>query len=174
MTICACKSLVFKKSSCGEYYERRDFLLSYRKVHWTFLPIAALTAPLLEFVSSPVKKKNSKHECRVFHSDLFGLRKEKYNFLNNVSFESINWRSVPLSSPFFNFNYVKRNTEEEYNKGFSVRDLFQLGTLGVLTKRDSLVIGFSKDELIHKIHDFAYSSMQSNHWHHAWHSVLFI
>ena len=102
-----------------------------------------------------IKKKNSKHECRVFHSDLFGLRKEKYNFLNNVSFESINWRSVPLSSPFFNFNYVKRNTEEEYNKGFSVRDLFQLGTLGVLTKRDSLVIGFSKDELIHKIHDFA-------------------
>ena len=45
------------------WYAGRDSPLNYRKVHWTFLPIAALNAPLLEFVSSPYNpnQKNTKH-----------------------------------------------------------------------------------------------------------------
>ena len=101
-----------------------------------------------------VKKKNSRQKCRVFHADLYGLREKKYQFLNNTLFEDVEWREVPLVEPLYSFSYEKNAIEDEYNKGFSVRDLFPLGTLGVLSKRDSLVVAFHEDELIQKMKFF--------------------
>ena len=101
-----------------------------------------------------VKKKNSRQKCKVFHADLYGLREKKYQYLTNTFFEDVEWREVPLVEPLYSFSYEKNTIEDEYNKGFSVRDLFSLGTLGVLSKRDSLVVALHKDELVRKIKFF--------------------
>jgi hypothetical protein len=49
--------------------------LNYRKVHWTFLPIGAHSARLLEFVSSPKKyrKKGYHKGILYFLAPLAGL-----------------------------------------------------------------------------------------------------
>ena len=98
-----------------------------------------------------LKQKNSSHHCRVFHSDLYGTRDLKYSFLSQTGFRDISWREVPLVGQNYFFNYQKNTIEEEYNAGFPIRDLFPLGTLGVLSKRDSLVVGFTQAELEKKI-----------------------
>ena len=105
-------------------------------------------------ISLFIKRKNNQQLGKVFYSDLYGDRDFKYKYLSNTAFSDVNWREVPLVEPNYLFNYMKNDIEDEYNKGFSVRDLFPLGTLGVLSKRDSLVVGFSKDELKEKISTF--------------------
>ena len=105
-------------------------------------------------ISLFIKRKNNQPLGKVYHADLYGDREYKYKYLTNTAFSEVNWREVPLVEPNYFFNYMKSDIEDEYNKGFSVRDLFPLGTLGVLSKRDSLVVGFSKDELEEKIASF--------------------
>lgn len=101
-----------------------------------------------------VKRKNDKQPCKVYHADLYGTREVKYDYLNKTGFEDVGWREVELVQPNYIFNYKKNDIEEEYKQGFSVRELFPLGTLGVLTKRDALVVAFQKEELIKKISTF--------------------
>ncbi len=102
-----------------------------------------------------IKKKGSRQKCRVHQADLYGLRDEKYNHLSNSVLSDIQWNDIQLIEPNYIFNYHKNVIEDVYNKGFSVRDLFLLGTLGVLSKRDSLVVAFYQDELRAKIEDFS-------------------
>lgn len=101
------------------------------------------------------KKETSKALAKVYHADLYGTRSEKYAFLNRCNFQRIEWREIPLVAPNYLFNYRENPVEAQYQSGFSVRELFVLGTLGVLSKRDSLVVAFSEDELVQKIERFA-------------------
>ena len=46
-------------------YRRLDSLLNYRKLPRSFLPIAALNAPLLEFVSNPATSTEKTKTTRM-------------------------------------------------------------------------------------------------------------
>ncbi len=101
-----------------------------------------------------IKRKNDKQQCKVYHADVYGAREQKYSVLNQTAFDRIKWREIELVEPNYLFNYQRNATEEEYLNGFSVRDLFPLGTLGVLTKRDSLAVALHREDLISKIYAF--------------------
>lgn len=99
------------------------------------------------------KLKNSKKNIQ--YGEIFGNREYKNNILenNNVMrnlFEKIN----PLY-PFYLL--VPQNVElfEEYQKGWSVKEIFNLNSTGFRTHRDYLVISNSKNKLIHRINEFA-------------------
>lgn len=102
-----------------------------------------------------IKRQGSKQKTIVHHADLYGTRDKKYTTLQTARLEDIAWTTIPLVEPNYLFNYHASSTEDEYNKGFSLRELFPLGTLGVLSKRDSLVVAFHEDELKKKIATFA-------------------
>lgn len=101
-----------------------------------------------------IKRQSSKQKCKVYHADLYGTRDNKYDYLATTSFNNVPWREIPLIAPNYLFNYKKDDIEDAYRSGIATRELFQLGTLGVLTKRDSLVVAFHRDELKEKIQTF--------------------
>ena len=89
----------------------------------------------------------TKKPAQVFHFDLFGKRDKKYNFLNENSIKSIDWNTLQPNEP--NYFLVSKNydNEVEYNVGFSTNNLFKIGSSGIKTERDSLVIQFTENEL---------------------------
>lgn len=108
-----------------------------------------------------IKKGNSKLPGKVYHFDLYGTREYKYDFLNRNTIETIQWEEIPLVAPNYVFNYKKSDIEDEYNEGFSVRELFELGTLGVLSKRDSLAVANKAEQLKERILHFINSSIST-------------
>ena len=100
-------------------------------------------------------KSDTKDKCRVFRKDVYGLRDYKYKWLNETDFSSIEWEEITLIAPYYFF--VNRHLEntEEYEKGFSVRDLFTLDVMGVATARDAIVIDSNKERLRNKFNRIA-------------------
>ena len=77
---------------------------------------------------------------KIFHYDLYGKREFKYDFLSDNSLKNIDFKELEYNKP--NFFFVPRNNEgrSEYEKGFSVNELFVLNNTGIVTEIDRLSI----------------------------------
>lgn len=93
-------------------------------------------------------------KCEVYHYDLFGKRKDKYAFLQDQSLESITWQKINPKPPFYLFIPQNENLKAEYDKGWSVKDIFRISGVGICSKRDHIVFQNSKEKLKELLQDF--------------------
>ena len=109
------------------------------------------------FVKTGKKKINELG--KVYHSDLFGLREMKYNFLLGNSIKSIQFKELIPQKPFYLF--VNRSSEgkEEYDKAFKLPDIFTLNSVGMVSARDKFCTDDDVNELKLRITDFANSEI---------------
>ena len=107
-------------------------------------------------------KKSSTDLGRVFHADLFGLRQDKYDYLNSHSVGSVEYREVHPSAPMYFFVPKDFGLEAEYNRGFSLTELFGLSLLGPNSHRDDFAISFTQDEANSRIKDFLDKSISDD------------
>ncbi len=89
----------------------------------------------------------NKTQTQIFHFDLYGKREEKYNFLNDNNLKSIEWNELKPQAP--NYFLVNKDFKAlaDYEKGFSVNELFPLNNVGIVTARDSFTIHETKEEV---------------------------
>lgn len=104
-----------------------------------------------------VKKTGTKRNKilgNIHYAELYGSREHKYDFLNEHSWRNISWVDVPIEEPYYFF--VPQNTEAkgEYNKGVRLNTLMPIYVSGVQTKRDSLTIHFTQNELNQVVNSF--------------------
>ena len=97
--------------------------------------------------------EKDKKLAQVFHYDLYGKRTEKYDFLLNNSLQTVPWRELELTEPQYFFAAKDFSLHEEYNKGFSVQELFPVNGTGIVSKRDALAFQDTKNEIIEKVKD---------------------
>ena len=97
------------------------------------------------FVKTGKKKKGAL--ANVFHHDLYGERESKYEFLWANNLAQIKFQKLALHAPYYFFVPKDYGLQAEYEKGFSVSDLFDNKNSGVETKRDKLTIAFSEKEI---------------------------
>lgn len=98
-----------------------------------------------------IKSKQKNDElATIYHSDLWGSRKKKFNVLltNNTTF-----KQVSTSAPHYYFTERNSPLEQEYNKGIAINQLFNIQTSGVVGGRDGLNVQFDAD-FNKKISDF--------------------
>ncbi|EAJ0232126.1 DNA methyltransferase [Campylobacter jejuni] len=91
------------------------------------------------FIKQNSKVKNTK----IYYHDLYGKRKDKYEFLYENNLNSIKWTLVKNNEPFYLFLPQNNDLLEEYNKGISVKDIFMLSSVGIVSGRDKFVISNS-------------------------------
>jgi len=91
---------------------------------------------------------NNGAQAKVFFSELWGLRQIKYDMLKEKNIESTEWTSIDPISPFYLF--VSKDTDllREYNKGFSINEVFPINVLGFQSHRDHFALDFER-EIIH-------------------------
>ncbi|MGI7910902.1 type ISP restriction/modification enzyme [Campylobacter jejuni] len=102
------------------------------------------------FIKQNSKVKNTK----IYYHDLYGKRKDKYEFLYENDLNSIKWTLVKNNEPFYLFLPQNNDLLEEYNKGISVKDMFMLSSTGICTQRDSVTIQKTKQDIVNLVNDF--------------------
>ena len=108
-----------------------------------------------------VPKKTPQGLANVYHYEIYGKRVDKYDFLRKTSFNDVSWRKINPHAPQYFFVPKSEVGKEEYEKGFSIDELFFINGLGVTTAHDEFVIG-DRFVLRDKFKDFQNSLSNEN------------
>lgn len=100
-------------------------------------------------------KKAQATKQKIFYYDVYGERAEKYAFLAQNDLNSIEWLELTPREPFYLLIPQKTPLLEEYEQGFSVREMFQVGSVGIVTGRDHVVFHKDKESLLKLLKDFS-------------------
>lgn len=94
-----------------------------------------------------VKSKNNKNKqlADIFVYDIQGLRKDKFKLLDGSTVDTLTWQKLPEKSDIWR---LEGEGKSEYQKGFSIGELFLKYTTGIVTGIDRLSIFYTKDELV--------------------------
>ena len=99
--------------------------------------------------------KNSRFkDKKIFYSDFYGLREHKYYWLDRNKVDTVAWREIKPMSPYYFFVPKDVSLQREYEKYWKITDIFPVNSVGVVTSRDSFVIGFDKETLKKHIKTF--------------------
>ncbi|EAK8220081.1 DNA methyltransferase [Campylobacter jejuni] len=100
-------------------------------------------------------KQNSKAKnTNIYYHDLYGKRKDKYEFLYENDLNSIKWTLVKNNEPFYLFLPQNNDLLEEYNKGISVKDIFMLSSVGIASSKDAILISTNNKKLEQQVYNF--------------------
>lgn len=106
------------------------------------------------FIKTGKKEKNE--PAKVFYADLWGKRHDKYNRLDAATIGKMQWEELQPKAPMYFFVPSKDNdcVKDEYNKGFSVKELFTESSVGIVTTKDSVLVCDSREIVMQRINDF--------------------
>ncbi len=105
-------------------------------------------------------KKNSKFVRKisegktlgnVYHSEIHGKRKEKFQALDESDIQNIKWNKLDYSAPYYFFVPKDFGLSLDYETGFKIDELFPVSNSGVKTDRDSLFIDVNRSVLEKRI-----------------------
>lgn len=105
--------------------------------------------------------KNKNIPKKIFHTDFWGTENNKIKMCLNEGLESIVWNEVNAKTPFYLFNNFKLDFEETYNKGIGMTEIFQKGSVGVVSSDDENLKGFDEKSLFEKVNK-KYSPAERN------------
>ncbi|WRB62947.1 N-6 DNA methylase [Helicobacter pylori] len=94
------------------------------------------------FVKNPQTTKQ-----KIHYYDVYGERAEKYAFLAQNDLNSIEWLELTPRKPFYLLLPLKTRLLDEYEQGFSVKDMFQISSVGIVTGRDRIFIANNTESL---------------------------
>ncbi|MFP6274982.1 type ISP restriction/modification enzyme [Helicobacter pylori] len=100
-------------------------------------------------------KKVQTTKQKIHYYDVYGERAEKYAFLAQNDLNSINWLELAPREPFYLLIPQETPLLEEYEQGFSVKDMFQVGSTGICSQRDHVVFHKDKESLLKLLKDFS-------------------
>ncbi len=84
----------------------------------------------------------------VKHFDIFGLRTYKFKYIENSSLLSVLFKELNYEKQFYFFVEKDFSSNDEYEKGIKIDDLFPLNNTGIVTGIDRLSIFQTEKELI--------------------------
>ena len=101
-----------------------------------------------------IKNRNKSEQTNVYHADLYGLRKNKYEWLIENDIKTTNWKEIKPQKPFNFFKEQDTKLENEYNNGRKINDVMPVNSVGLYSARDHFAIQWSMDSLKHIIKKF--------------------
>ncbi|MGN8511708.1 type ISP restriction/modification enzyme [Helicobacter pylori] len=110
---------------------------------------------IMQGVSINLFVKKAQTTKKIYYYDVYGQRAEKYAFLAQNDLNSINWLELAPRVPFYLLLPLKTPLLEEYEQGFSVKDMFQIGSTGICSQRDHVVFHKDKESLLKLLKDFS-------------------
>ena len=96
-------------------------------------------------------KKGKDELGKVFHKDLYGLRQQKYDFLDGTTIEKVGYEEMKPKAPMYFFVPKNFDLQEEYDKGFKVDELFNVSSVSVVTAKDAILVDMNENSLFAKV-----------------------
>ncbi len=98
-------------------------------------------------------KSDSKDLAKVYYKDLYGLRADKYTYLETNNMATVDYTELAPVEPYYFFVPKDFALQDEYDKGVKVDELFSLNKAGIATGRDDLFINYNKESVLHNIQE---------------------
>ncbi len=92
-------------------------------------------------------KKAQTTKQKIHYYDVYGERAEKYAFLAQNDLNSIEWLELAPREPFYLLIPQETPLLEEYEQGFSVQEMFQISSVGIVTGKDKIFIANNTESL---------------------------
>jgi predicted helicase len=120
----------------------------------------AIALFIKQSAKEPADKKGKNKNQNVFHSEIWGTREKKYEWLLENDIHSTNWNSLSPKSEFY--LYIPRDERllKVYEKSPKITDIFPVNSVGIVTARDSLTIHWTPEKVWTTILNF--SKMDEN------------
>ena len=97
-----------------------------------------------------IKKKDTKVEgnlAEVFYCDVYGKEKYKHDFLTNNTIDTVKLDKLEYSEPYYFFASKDFSNQEKYERGFSVKSLFDNNKSGIATANNDGTIKYKKEDI---------------------------
>ncbi|MBI4837689.1 MAG: N-6 DNA methylase [Nitrospirae bacterium] len=96
----------------------------------------------------------TRERCKISHSERWGIREDKYDWLNKHDITTTKWKTIKPKSEFYLF--IPRDEEllNQYETYPKVTDIFPVNSVGIVTSRDNFVIDRDKAALKRRILQF--------------------
>jgi len=93
-----------------------------------------------------IKKRGKRKDCKVYHSDLWGLRDDKYKWLQTNDLKTTKWKKITPKYELYLFTQRDEKLLKLYERSPKVTEIFQLNSVGMFTARDRLTIRWTPEE----------------------------
>ena len=102
-----------------------------------------------------VKQRDNPTPAAIYYADMWGSREVKYKTLLETDVQTTEWNQLQPTSPLYLF--VPQMTEfiTEYERGWEITDIFQMGQVAIVTGRDKLTLHRTPETLRETVADFA-------------------
>lgn len=107
-----------------------------------------------------VKKKGLKN--KIVHSNLWGLRETKYEWLKTHHLKSTKWKQLKPESEFYFFVPRDEKYSSRYNKYIKITDIFPENSVGIVTSRDKFLVAPTKSDVEKRIRMFIDGNLSDN------------
>ncbi|GBD91594.1 N-6 DNA Methylase [bacterium BMS3Abin04] len=104
-------------------------------------------------ISFFIKHKKEKIKS-IFHSEIFGLRETKYDWLNKHNIKNVKWKKTAPLSEFYLFVPTDNKLLNRYYSFPKITEIFPINSVGIVTSRDNFVINYDRKALERKMRDF--------------------
>ena len=102
-----------------------------------------------------VKKTDNGTPAKIYHADLYGLRKAKYEWLTENDIKTTGWTELSPNSPYYFFVKRDESARKEYEMGWSINEVLPQNNVGIVTARDNLTIQRTADDVWATVNDFS-------------------
>ena len=118
--------------------------------------------PIQQGVAILILIKNPTLSKKVMIQDVYGLKKDKFAYLDNHDINTTQWRDIrPDSSTKYLFKEVKMN--KNYPLLLGLKEIFTESSVGIQTHRDHFAIAFTKEEIKKRIIDLCDSKLSNEY-----------
>ncbi|MFA4828972.1 MAG: type ISP restriction/modification enzyme [Thermodesulfovibrionales bacterium] len=100
-----------------------------------------------------IKKKGLKK--KISYSELWGVREDKYNWLNKQDIKTTKWKTIKPKSEFYLFIPRDEGLLKQYETYPKITDIFPVNSVGIATARDNLTIKWTTNEVWTTILNFS-------------------
>jgi len=107
----------------------------------------AIALFIKESAKEPADKKGKNKDQNIFHSDLWGIRSKKYEWLLENDMRTTKWQNLSPKSEFYLFIPRDEKLLELYEKAPKITDIFPINSVGIVTARDKLTIQWTPQKV---------------------------
>ena len=101
-----------------------------------------------------VKQRDNSAPAAVYYADMWGSREDKYRKLLETDVQTTAWSDLQPTSSDHLFVPQAPELRTEYEAGWAVNDIFQTGSVAIVTGRDKLTIHRTPEILQETVADF--------------------
>jgi predicted helicase len=99
-----------------------------------------------------IKSNNQNNEPgKVYYRDIYGLRENKYKYLNDSDIKTTEWKELQISDPYYFFVPKDFSLQYKYDKFIKLTNIFNKWGSGIKTNRDHFLVDQNKSNLIRRI-----------------------